>query len=191
MKSKAFDRIPATTIAESAWVEPGAYVGDRVAIWHHSVIRTGAEIHNDASVGSFCYVDHDVYIGPGSRLQNGAQVFYGARVGTGVFIGPYAVIANVLRPRALHPKKHKIRADQTLLDHSCSIGAHAVILPGVKIGAYAMVGAGAVVSRDVEPYELVVGHNEKGGYVCRCGYQRVDRREHLGCECMPPEAPAS
>lgn len=162
-------------VHESAFVEDDVVLGERTRIWHHAHVRTRARIGARCIVGKGAFVDVDVSIGDDSKLQNYACVYHGATLGRGVFIGPHAVVTNDLRPRATDPAFAPLRdgewtVGETTIDDGASIGANATILPGVSIGRWAMIGAAAVVTRDVVAYALVVGSPARQiAFVCACG----------------------
>lgn len=158
----ARDGLAPPRVASTAHVESGVRVGTGSQVWHHSQIRVGAVI------GEQCVLGRDVYIGPGvvigdrCKIQNSAQVYEPARLATGVFVGPGAVLTNDLHPRAVTPAgRLKDAADWNsvgvTVGEGASIGARAVCVAPVHIGAWAMVAAGAVVVRDVPAYALVAG----------------------------------
>jgi UDP-2-acetamido-3-amino-2,3-dideoxy-glucuronate N-acetyltransferase len=161
-------RILSTYTDRTAVVDDSASVGAGTRIWHWS--------HVSGLVGRDCTIGQNVYVagvvGDRCKVQNNVSIFDGVVLEDDVFVGPSAVFTNVLRPRA-----HVRRMDQvspTLVRQGATIGAGAVIICGVTIGAYAMVGAGAVVTRNVPPYALVVGNPGKViGWVCECG-ERAD-----------------
>jgi acetyltransferase-like isoleucine patch superfamily enzyme len=183
-------------VHESALVESGVTLGADTKIWHHAQIRTRAAIGARCIVGKGAFVDFDVTIGDDCKLQNYACVYHGVRLGRGVFVGPHAVFTNDLRPRATDPAFGPIRdgdweVGETTVEDGAAIGANSTILPNVRIGRWAMIGAGAVVTRDVGAYELVVGSPARRiGWVCACG-SRVD--EALGrcprCGELPADHP--
>lgn len=162
-------------VHETAVVESDVAIGAATRIWHHAHVRTRARIGARCIVGKGAFVDFDVVIGDDTKLQNYACVYHGATIGRGVFIGPHAIVTNDVRPRATTRTFAPLRdgdwtVGETRIDDGAAIGANATILPGVRIGTWAMVGAGAVVTRDVAPYALVVGSPAKPiGYVCTCG----------------------
>jgi acetyltransferase-like isoleucine patch superfamily enzyme len=166
-------------IHETALVESGVTLGADTKIWHHAQIRTRAAIGARCIVGKGAFVDFDVTIGDDCKLQNYACVYHGVRLGRGVFVGPHAVFTNDLRPRATDPAFGPIRdgdweVGSTSVGDGAAIGANSTILPNVRIGRWAMIGAGAVVTRDVGAYELVLGSPARRiGWVCACG-SRVD-----------------
>lgn len=157
----------AAEVHPTAIVEPGARLGDRVRIWHWVHIRAGAVIGDDTSIGQGCYVDA-VAIGRGCRIQNHVSLYDGVSIDDDVFLGPSCVFTNVKHPRA-HVSRRDAYAP-TRVGRGATIGANATILCGVSIGPYAMIGAGAVVTSDVQPHALVTGTPaRRSGWACRCG----------------------
>jgi len=151
----------------TAIVEAGAQLGERVRIWRWVHVRAGAVIGDDTSIGQGCYVDA-VAIGRGCRIQNHVSLYDGVTLEDEVFLGPSCVFTNVKHPRA-HVSRRDAYAP-TRVGRGATIGANATIVCGVSIGAYAMVGAGAVVTSDVQPHALVVGAPARRiGWACRCG----------------------
>jgi UDP-2-acetamido-3-amino-2,3-dideoxy-glucuronate N-acetyltransferase len=152
----------------SAVVDPGARVGAGSRIWHFCHVMAGARIGADCVLGQNVFVGRDVRIGSGSKIQNNVSVYEGVAIGKRCFIGPSAVFTNVLTPRAEVERKDAFLP--TDVGDGATIGANATILCGVTIGRYAVVGAGAVVTRDVPPHRLVHGAPARAqGWACRCG----------------------
>ncbi len=178
----------------SATVEDGATVGEDTKVWHQSQIRTRAVVGNRCIIGKGAFVDMDVVIGDDCKLQNYACVYHGVTLGRGVFVGPHAVFTNDVFPRATDPDFGLLRdgdweVGTTHVGDGASIGACATILPNVTIGKWALIGAGAVVTRDVEPYALVVGSPARRiGWVCRCG-RRVMESTCERCGELPVDHP--
>lgn len=166
---------PSHFIHPTAEVSPQAVIGPGTRIWHQAQVREGARIGPNCIISKGVYIDFDVSIGANSKLQNGVCVYHGATVEDGVFLGPGVILTNDKVPRAINPDGSLKAATDwqvapTLIKRGASIGASAVVLPGVTIGEFAMVGAGAVVTRDVPPHGLVFGNPAHlQGYVCRCG----------------------
>lgn len=172
-------------IHPSADVSPQAHIGAGSYIWHRAQVREHAVLGTECIVGKDVYIDHGVQIGARVKVQNGAQLFHGATIEDGVFIGPQACLTNDRQPRAINLDGSLKRADDwvvspTLIRQGASIGAAAVLLPGITIGRFALVGAGAVVTHDVPDHGLVVGNPARlVGYVCACG-QRVTVENDMG-----------
>ena len=162
-------------IHPTADVSPNASVGAGTRIWHQAQVREGARIGDNCIIGKGAYVDFDVTIGSNVKIQNGASVYHGANVEDGVFIGPGVILTNDKLPRAINPDGTlKSDADwqltPILIKRGASIGAGAIVLPGVTVGEFAMVGAGTVVTKDVAAHALVYGTPARWQrYVCRCG----------------------
>ncbi len=151
----------------SAFVEDEAEIGDDTNIWHLVHVREGADIGKNCNLGKDVYVGVDVNIGDNVKIQNGVSVYEGVTVEDDVFLGPHMTFTNDLYPRATNEGWDVI---PTLVKKGASIGAHATIISGVTIGEYAMVGAGAVVTKDFPDFALVMGNPaELTGFVCYCG----------------------
>jgi len=181
----------------TATVEAGATLGTGTRVWHQAHVRKGASIGARCIVGKGAFVDMDVTIGDDAKLQNYACVYHGVTLGRGVFVGPHAVFTNDLRPRATDPEFRPLRDGDwevgvTTVGDGAAIGANATILPGVAIGEWAMIGAAAVVTRDVPPYALVVGTPARTvGWVCRCGGRVAEgARVCERCGPLPDDHPA-
>ena len=161
-------------IHPSAEVEPGAEIGTGTRIWRQAHIRAHARIGEQCNIGKGVYVESHVRIGSRVKIQNHASLFEGVTVEDGVFIGPHVCFTNDLYPRAITPDGKLKSGDDweitpTLVKYGASIGAGAVIVCGMVIGEFALVGAGSVVTKDVAPYTLVIGNPARPrGYVCRC-----------------------
>ena len=151
-----------TRIHPTADVEPGADVGAGTTVWQFAHVRAGAQVGRDCTLGRGTFVDEDVELGDRVKVQNHALLYRPARLGTGVFVGPAVVLTNDTNPRAVTPDGRLKGADDwdavgVVLEDGCSLGARTVVLPGVRVGRWAMVGAGSVVTRDVPPFALVAG----------------------------------
>jgi UDP-2-acetamido-3-amino-2,3-dideoxy-glucuronate N-acetyltransferase len=142
-------------IHPSAVVSPEATIGINVKVWSGAVICQFAMIGDNSVIGSNCYIGWGTHIGEGFRMNHGAFLPNNSRVGRNVFLGPNVTFTDDYYPRAgnIH-----YTAEPPILEDGCSIGAGAVILPGIKIGKKAMVGAGCVVLEDVPAYAVVVGN---------------------------------
>jgi UDP-2-acetamido-3-amino-2,3-dideoxy-glucuronate N-acetyltransferase len=159
----------------TATVEPGAALGPGARVWHDAQVRAGAIVGAGCIIGKGAFVDVGVRVGANCKIQNYALLYHGCTLGDGVFIGPAAILTNDLRPRAVTPDgdlkgAEDWRCGEIIVEDGASIGAGAIILPGLRIGRFALVGAGAVVTRDVPPHALVLGNPARhAGWVCRCG----------------------
>jgi len=162
-------------IHSTAEVSPKAQVGPGTRIWHQAQVREGAVIGANCIIGKGVYIDTGVVVGSNTKIQNGALLYHGLTLEDGVFVGPQVCFTNDRLPRAITPEGDlKTDADWTVgpihVSYGASIGACSVILPNVTIGRFAMVAAGAVVTRSVGAHALVMGVPAKpAGYVCRCG----------------------
>jgi UDP-2-acetamido-3-amino-2,3-dideoxy-glucuronate N-acetyltransferase len=139
----------------SAVIDEGAVIGDGTRIWHFCHVMTGSVIGEKCVLGQNVAVGPDVTIGDGCKIQNNVSIYKGVTIEDDVFCGPSAVFTNVRNPRAFVERKSEFRP--TLVKRGATIGANATIVCGCIIGEYAMIGAGAVVTRDVAPHALVVG----------------------------------
>jgi acetyltransferase-like isoleucine patch superfamily enzyme len=166
---------PSAQVHPTASVDSRAALGAGVRVWHEAQIREGVSIGPGCIVGKGAYIDFGVRIGANCKIQNYALIYHGSTLGNGVFVGPAAILTNDRHPRAItHDGALKGSDDwecgQTILEDGCSIGAGAILLPGVLVGRFASIGAGAIVTRDVPPHALVVGNPARQvGWVCRCG----------------------
>lgn len=165
----------------SAYVHPSADVsaeatlGAGTKVWHQAQVREGARVGRECILGKGSYVDKDVTVGDFCKIQNGAFVFHGFNLEDGVFVGPGAMLLNDLHPRAINPDgSPKSDADweasEGLIRYGAAIGGAAVVLPGVTVGRMALVGAGAVVTRNVPDRGIVTGNPARlRGFACDCG----------------------
>lgn len=154
-------------IHESAYVED-AEIGDGTNIWHFVHVRKGARIGKNCNIGKGAYIDTNVEIGDNCKIQNFATVYQGVKIGNDVLVGPHACFTNDMYPRAsLWDDERLVK---TVVKDGASVGANATVVAGVAIGKYAMVGAGAVVTKNVPDYGLVFGNPARlRGFVCECG----------------------
>jgi UDP-2-acetamido-3-amino-2,3-dideoxy-glucuronate N-acetyltransferase len=157
----------------TAVIEPGATIGSGTAVWHHAHVRTGAVIGSGCTLGKNVFVDEGVTIGDRVKVQNNVSIYRGVDVHDEVFLGPSCVFTNDLFPRAGNPSWELVA---TVVETGASVGANATIVCGHRLGAWCMVAAGSVVTRDVAPHQLVRGNPARpAGWVCRCG--RLASRE--------------
>jgi UDP-2-acetamido-3-amino-2,3-dideoxy-glucuronate N-acetyltransferase len=160
----------------TADVSPRAVLGDGVRIWHEAQVREGAVLGRNCIVGKGVYIDFGVQIGDNVKIQNRASVYHGVTIESGVFIGPHAIFTNDRLPRAVNPDG-SLKSDddwelgKILVREGASVGAGAIIVAGVTIGRWAMIGSGSLVTRDVPDYGLVYGNPARlHGYACPCGH---------------------
>lgn len=174
-------------IHSTADVSPKATIGEGTRIWHQVQVREGVVIGCNCIVGKNVYIDFDVKVGDNVKIQNNALLYHGLTVEDGVFIGPQACMTNDVYPRAITPDgKLKGNDDWAVgpivLRYGASIGAGAVVLPGVTVGCFAMVAAGAVVTASVPDHGLVMGVPARlAGYVCRCGRRLEQEGDDWRC----------
>ena len=143
------------TIHPSAIVDAGAQLGEGTHVWHFAHVCAGARIGDGCSLGQGVFVANDVAIGRNVKIQNNVSVYDAVTLEDDVFCGPSMVFTNVLNPRAAVPRKAEYR--RTLVQRGATLGANCTVVCGTTVGAHAFVGAGAVVSRDVPAFALVVG----------------------------------
>jgi len=156
------------SVHESSYIDAGAVVGKGTRIWHFCHVMAGATIGEGCSVGQNVVVMPRVRLGNNVKVQNNVSIYEGVVCEDDVFLGPSMVFTNVHNPRSHTSRKHEYR--ETLVRRGATIGANATILCGHTLGEHAFVGAGAVVSRDVPPYALVVGVPARVvGWMCECG----------------------
>jgi UDP-2-acetamido-3-amino-2,3-dideoxy-glucuronate N-acetyltransferase len=159
----------------TADISPEAAVGEGTVVWHHAQIRERALVGEQCVIGKDVYIDAGVVVGNRVKIQNGALLYSGVKLEDGVFIGPLACLTNDRYPRAVTPGGDLKGPDDwvqgtILVRYGASIGAGATVLAGVEIGRFAMIAAGAVVTRSVPDHALLVGAPARQvGFVCRCG----------------------
>jgi UDP-2-acetamido-3-amino-2,3-dideoxy-glucuronate N-acetyltransferase len=160
----------------SAVVDPGAQLGAGTRVWHFAHVCGGARLGPGCSLGQGVFVGNDVQIGRGVKIQNNVSVYDAVTLEDDVFCGPSMVFTNVHNPRAAVPRKDEYR--RTLVRRGATLGANCTVVCGTTVGEYAFVGAGAVVSRDVPAYALVVGVPARRiGWVSRHG-ERLNLPAH-------------
>ena len=155
-------------IHETAEVSEEAEIGPGTRIWHWVHVRAGARVGARCVLGQNVYVAPAARLGDGVRVQNNVSIYDGVVLEDFVFCGPSVVFTNVRTPRSEFPRRDAFVP--TRVGRGASLGANATVICGVNVGAYAMVGAGAVVTRDVAPHGLILGvPGRRVGWVCRCG----------------------
>jgi UDP-2-acetamido-3-amino-2,3-dideoxy-glucuronate N-acetyltransferase len=175
------DSMPAPRIHATADVHPSALIGDDAQLWHYVQVREGARVGARCILGRGAYVDAGVIIGDDCKLQNYVCTYHGVTLGGGVFVGPHACFTNDLVPRAIRPDGKIKGADdwetsKTFVGYGASIGANATIVCGLAIGRWALVAAGAVVTKSVPDYGLVRGNPARlVGFVTAAG-EKVDTK---------------
>jgi UDP-2-acetamido-3-amino-2,3-dideoxy-glucuronate N-acetyltransferase len=168
---------------ETACVDDGATIGEGTRIWHFSHVCGKASIGRRCSLGQNTFVANNVRIGDGCKIQNNVSIYEGVELDDEVFCGPSMVFTNVRTPRAGFPRNTAEDFGPTRVGHGATIGANATIVCPRTIGQYAFIAAGAVVSRDVPDYALVVGvPGRVVGHACRCGVPLRFEHDRTTCE---------
>ncbi|MBU2704620.1 N-acetyltransferase [Zooshikella marina] len=145
-------------IHQTAEISPTASIGVNTKIWNNAQVRDEAIIGNNCIISKDVYIDTRVEIGNGCKIQNSVSVYFGVTIEDDVFIGPHTSFTNDKTPRAFN---NNWEVTKTQIKKGASLGANCTIVCGVNIGEYAMIAAGAVVTKDVEPYTLVMGNPAK------------------------------
>lgn len=157
-------------IHESSFIDEGAQIGENSKIWHFCHITETAEIGGNCNIGQNCYVAGK--LGNGCKVQNNVNIYLGVELGDYVFCGPSMTFTNDLTPRAKYPKHGDFL--KTVVEEGVSFGANSTIVCGINIGKWAMIGAGAVVTKDIPAYALVVGTPAKQiGWISEHGSKLV------------------
>ncbi len=165
---------------ESSIIGTEARIGDGTRIWQFCNIMDGAVIGSHCNIGQGVYVESGVRIGNSVKIKNNVALYKGVVCGDEVFLGPNCVFTNVINPRSFIERKSEFR--ETIIERGATVGANATVLCGHKIGSYAMIGAGAVVTKDVPAHGLIVGNPGRLiGYVCKCGNKLTGEGRELVC----------
>src|SRR5947209_6015198 len=155
-------------IHDSAYVDEGAQIGSDTKVWHFCHVLAGAVIGERCSLGQNVVVMNGVTIGNNVKIQNNVSVYEGVVLEDDVFCGPSMVFTNVINPRSHISRKHEYRP--TLVRRGATLGANATLICGHTVGRFAFIGAGAVVTKDVPDYALVLGAPARiAGWMCECG----------------------
>jgi UDP-2-acetamido-3-amino-2,3-dideoxy-glucuronate N-acetyltransferase len=171
-------RFPGVRLHVSSYVDDDVEIGEGSSVWHFSHILPGTRIGRNVNLGQNAMVGPKVSIGDGCKIQNNVSLYEGVELEADVFCGPSCVFTNVFNPRAAVSRKAEFR--KTLVKRGATIGANATIVCGITVGEYAFIGAGAVVTRDVPPFALMVGSPaRRAGWMSRAG-------EKLGADLVCP-----
>ena len=155
-------------VHESSYVDEPCQIGEGTKIWHFTHVMTGSRIGRGCTIGQNVFVAPEVVVGANVKIQNNVSLFTGVILEDDVFCGPSMVFTNVINPRSAVSRKNEYQ--RTLVKRGATIGANATILCGHTIGRYAFIGAGAVVTKDVPDYALVLGNPGRvAGWMCACG----------------------
>lgn len=161
-----------TFIHETAVVDEGCRIGAGSKVWHFSHLMSGAVLGENCNIGQNVFIASGVVLGNGVKVQNNVSIYEGVTCEDEVFLGPSMVFTNVVNPRSAVCRKDAFAP--THVGRGATIGANATVVCGHNIGAYAMVGAGAVVTKDVPPFALMVGNPaHQTGWVSRRGCKLV------------------
>jgi UDP-2-acetamido-3-amino-2,3-dideoxy-glucuronate N-acetyltransferase len=157
-------------------------IGEGTKIWHFSHIMPRAKIGDSCNIGQNVMIGQNVVIGNNVKIQNNISIFDGVEIADDVFLGPSMIFTNVINPRSFISRKDEFK--KTLVKRGVTIGANATIICGNTIGNYAFIGAGAVVTKDVADYSLVVGNPARViGFICECGIRLNFSKENAICKC--------
>lgn len=162
--------MPDFFVHESSYVDDGATIGAGTKIWHFCHVMSGAVIGQRCNIGQNVVISPGVIIGNNVKIQNNVSVYTGVTLEDDVFCGPSMVFTNVINPRSHVSRKDEYRP--TRVGRGATLGANSTIVCGHDIGRYALIGAGAVVTRDVQDYGLMIGNPARlAGWMCECGHK--------------------
>ncbi len=157
-------------IHSTAIIDDKVSIGQNVFIWHFSHVMSGSSIGENSILGQNVMIGNNVRIGKGCKIQNNVSVYEGVELKDDVFCGPSCVFTNVVNPRSFINRKREYKT--TLVEKGVSIGANATILCGVKLGKFSLIGAGAVITKDVKDFSIMVGNPaRKIGWVSTRGHK--------------------
>ena len=157
-------------VHESSYVDDGVKVGANTKIWHFSHVQSGARIGKSCILGQNVNIGNNVIIGNNVKIQNNVSIYEGVEIHDYVFCGPSIVFTNILKPRSEFPQQGSEYYQKTIVKKSASLGANATIICGSRIGRYAFIGAGTVVTKDIPDHALVIGNPGKVvGWVDKLG----------------------
>ncbi len=158
------------TVHESSYIDDGVEIGAGTAIWHFCHVMSGSRIGQQCRIGQNVVIGPRAHIGNNVKIQNNVSIYEGVTLENDVFCGPSMVFTNVMTPRCAFPRNTGKDFAPTLVKRGASIGANATIVCGHTIGEHALIGAGAVVTKDVPDYAVVYGNPARQrGWACQCG----------------------
>ena len=175
-------KLPGVRIHETAWLDAPCEIGERMRIWHFSHVQAGARIGRNCVLGQNVNVGEDVRIGNNVKIQNNVSVYAGCEIEDDVFLGPSCVLTNISNPRAEIVRKRLYESTRFL--RGATVGANATIVCGITLGRYCFIGAGAVVTKDVPDYALMLGNPaRRRGWISRHGHplNRVGEGDVMVC----------
>ncbi len=162
----------------TAVIDPGAEIGNDTRIWHFSHLMPTCKVGERCNIGQNVFIDNNALVGNGVKIQNNVSIYNGVVIEDDVFLGPSMVFTNVINPRSFIERKNQFK--NTSVRKGASIGANATILCGIEIGRFAMIGAGAVVVKDVPPFAVMVGNPARQrGWVSEAGLKLTFNTENL------------
>ena len=168
-------------VHESSYIDDNVDIGEGTKIWHFSHIMSNSIMGKKCNIGQNVVISPGVKLGNGVKIQNNVSVYTGVICEDDVFLGPSCVFTNVINPRSFIERKSEYK--QTIIGKGASVGANVTIVCGHNIGKYALIGAGAVVTKNIPDYALVVGNpGIVKGYVCKCGAKLDFNNNKATCE---------
>jgi UDP-2-acetamido-3-amino-2,3-dideoxy-glucuronate N-acetyltransferase len=175
-------------VHKSSYIDEDVEIGEGSKIWHFSHVQSGARIGKLCSIGQNVNIGNNVLVGNNVKIQNNVSIYEGIILEDFVFCGPSMVFTNILNPRSEFPQRGSKYYHKTLVQRGASLGANSTIVCGNTIGKYAFVGAGAVVTKDIPDYALVVGNPAHlAGWMCACGHKldfKTDGANSSECSCQ-------
>tara|TARA_Y100000741_G_C18240929_1_gene553649 strand:+ start:1076 stop:1648 length:573 start_codon:yes stop_codon:yes gene_type:complete len=162
----------------SSFIDKGAKIGEKSKIWHFSHIMKNSKIGKNCNIGQNVVISPDVIIGNNVKIQNNVSVYTGVVCEDDVFLGPSCVFTNVINPRSQVNRRNNY--SKTILRKGCTIGANSTIICGLELGSFSFIGAGSVITKDIGPYELIVGNPGKRiGYMSEFGNRLIFNKENI------------